>query len=363
VPLMLSGQAIDPVQAKLDSLCKAANYPGISVAVAYANGKVKSYTSGYADTAKHIKLTANSLLLQGSVGKTYVAAIAMQLISGGKIKLQDKASQYLGNETWFHRLPNAADITIEMLMKHTSGIMRYEFKEAFTKDLTAKPYKVWQPVELLSYIFDEKPAFKAGENWEYADTNYIILGMIIEKITGKTYYSLMQKQLLDKFKLRDTHPSNKIKLPGLVQGYAGIDNAFGNQSLMIKANGEMVVNPQFEWTGGGIYSTTADLAKWCKLLYEGKAFDPALLPVILNGVPAKMLGANTTYGLGVIIKQSAAFGMYYGHSGFFPGYLTEMYYFPKYKMAIVVQTNSSDFKSIRKSPHRILLDIGALVLK
>ena len=86
-------------------------------------------------------------------------------------------------------------------------------------------------------------------------------------------------------------------------------------------------------------STAADLAKWAKTLYEGKAFDPSLLPQMLDGVPAK-LGPNTKYGLGVIIRQTPL-GASYGHSGFFPGYLTDMMYFPDSKITIAVQVNTS----------------------
>ena len=243
-------------------------------------------------------------------------------------------------------------------MNHTSGIMRYEFKPAFTKDLTNNPNKVWKPQELLSYVFDEKPAFKAGEGWEYSDTNYIVLAMIIEQVTGRKYYDLLRERILKPYHLTQTRPSNQRKLPGLVQGYAGSANDFGGKSEVIGADGRFIINPQFEWTGGGIYSTSRDLARWSKMLYEGKVFDPAMLTVMEQGIPAKMLGANTSYGLGVIIRQSAKYGTLYGHSGFFPGYMTEMYYFPQYKMAFAVQANTSDYRNMKISALRVLMEIA-----
>jgi D-alanyl-D-alanine carboxypeptidase len=243
-----------------------------------------------------------------------------------------------------------------MLMNHTSGVMRYEFRESFTKDLSASPEKHWQPVDLLQYIFDEKGAFSPGTGWEYSDTNYILLGLIIESITGKKYYDNLRARLLNPLGLQNTKPSDKRKLPGLVQGYAGNDNPFGGKNEVIDANGLFIINPQFEWTGGGIYSTTSDLARWGRLLYEGKAFDSALLGIMLDGVPAK-LGRDTKYGLGVIIR-STAMGTAYGHSGYFPGFLTEMYYFPAHRMSIAVQANSSDFKQLRVSLLRCLVEIA-----
>jgi D-alanyl-D-alanine carboxypeptidase len=158
-------------------------------------------------------------------------------------------------------------------MNHTSGIMRYEFKEQFAVDLTKAPTKTWKPEELLQYILDEQPSFKAGEGWEYSDTNYILLGMILEKITGQPYYTRLQKEILTPFNLSNTFPSDKINLPGLAQAYAGKDNPFGGQDRVVKDNGDFIINPQFEWTGGGIYSTTEDLARWGKLLYDGQVLN------------------------------------------------------------------------------------------
>lgn len=114
---------------------------------------------------------------------------------------------------------------------------------------------------------------------------------------------------------------------------------------MLNEQGLFIINPQFEWTGGGIYSSTLDLALWAKLLYEGKAFDSALLGPMLEGVPAR-LGKDSRYGLGVIIRPTPL-GDTYGHSGFFPGYLTEMIYLPGQQISIALQANSSDLKKIR----------------
>jgi len=305
------------IQAKLDSFCTAGKFPGLTLGVALPDNTTLAFASGMADSVKHIPMTTDSYLMEGSVGKTYCSAITMQLIKEGKFSLDDKVSKYLGHYDWFSRMPNAQDLTIKTLMNHTSGIMRYEFKPAFTKDLTNNPDKVWKPEELLAYVLDEKPAFKAGEGWEYSDTNYIVLAMIIEQVTGKKYYDLLKERILKPFHLAQTKPSNQRKLPGLVQGYAGKDNDFGGKSEVIGDDGKFIINPQFEWTGGGIYCTSRELAKWCKLLYEGKAFDPAMLPIMEDGVPAKMLGQNTNYGLGVIIRHSDKYGTTIGHSRIF----------------------------------------------
>ncbi len=346
------------LQQKLDEWRAAGKFPGATAGVALPGGATFGLATGVSDLATNKPMTLNDRLLQGSVGKTYVAAIALQLVHEGKIKLDDKLEKWFGRAPWFDRLPNAHDITVRMLMNHTSGLVRYEFNEKFTADLSKNPGKVWQPEEEIAYLFDTKAPFAAGQGWDYSDTNYIVLGMIIERATKSTYYEQLKRRILKPLKLNNTVPSDSRRIPGLAQGYAGERNPFGGTDAMI-VNGEFAINPQFEWTGGGIASTSEDLARWGKLLYEGKAFHPSLLPEMLNGVPAR-LGPETKYGLGVIIRPTKL-GIGYGHSGFFPGYLTEMLYFPEHKFALAVQVNTSVSRQLGKSPLRVLLELAELI--
>jgi D-alanyl-D-alanine carboxypeptidase len=347
------------LQAKLDEWHKAGSFPGATLGVVLANGESFALAVGYSDRDARTPMKPNDRMLAGSVGKTFAAATALQLIKEGKIGLDDKIEKYLGGEQWFSRLPNAKDITVRQLMNHTSGLVRYEFKEQFTKDLTANPEKVWKPAELVAYLLDEKPPFEAGKGWDYSDTNYIVLGMIIEKVTGKKFYDEATRRLLKPLKLSDTIPQDGPRLKGVVQGYAGPNNPFGGTDEMI-VNGKFVINPQFEWTGGGYASTTQDLARWVKIIYEGKAFSPDLLPQVVDGVAAPMLGRETRYGLGAIIRKTQV-GTSYGHSGFFPGYMTDMAYFPEQKIAVAVQVNTSVGRSLGKPLSRILVEVMEVI--
>jgi D-alanyl-D-alanine carboxypeptidase len=324
------------LQATLDSFRIAARIPGMTLGVALADGRTLAFASGESDTARHVPMRTTDRLLQGSVGKTYVAALAMQLVAEGKLDLDAKIEKYLGKEPWFDRLPNAHDITVRQLMQHTSGLVRYEFQPEATAVLRAQPFKEWTPEERLSYILGKTPPFKAGEGWEYSDTNYIVVGMIIERLLGTSYYDAVKARILQPLALKNTIPSDRRDLPGVANGYAGPRNDLGGYDASIK-DGLMQINPQFEWTGGGMASTADDLARWAKLMYEGKAFEPRMLPVMTTGVPAK-LGQNTKYGLGVIIRETPE-GPLWGHSGFFPGYATEMLYDPRTKVAVAVQAN------------------------
>jgi D-alanyl-D-alanine carboxypeptidase len=349
------------LQLKLDEWHKAGKFPGATLGVVLADGESFGLAVGYSDRDAKTAMKPDDRMLAGSTGKTFAAATTMQLIREGKIGLDDKVEKYLGSEPWFARLPNAIEITVRQLMNHTSGLVRYEFKDQFTKDLTANPEKVWKPQELVAYLLDEKAPFEAGKGWDYSDTNYIVLGMIIEKVTGKKFYDEANKRVVKPLKLTNTIPQDGLRLKGVVQGYAGPNNPFGGKDAMI-TDGKFAVNPQFEWTGGGWATTSHDLARWAKMIYEGKAYSPELLPQVLDGVAAPMLGRESKYGLGVIIRKTAA-GTSYGHSGFFPGYMTDMMYFPEQKIAVAVMVNTSVGRDLGKPLGRVLVEAAEVIAR
>lgn len=347
------------IQKYIDAWHKDGKFPGATVGVGLAYGTSFGLATGHSDINAKTPMKPTDRMLAGSTGKTFAAAVALQLVHEGRLGLDDRIERYLGKEPWFSRLPNRNAINVRQLMNHTSGLVRYEFKDTFTKDLTAQPGKTWRPEELLAYLFDEKAPFEAGKGWDYSDTNYIVLGMIIEKITGKKFFDEAKRRLLKPLKLRDTIPQDGPRLKKVVQGYAGPNNPFGGSDEMIR-NGTFVVNPQFEWTGGGFATTSEDLARWAKMMYEGKAYDPSLIPAVLDGVAAPMLGRETRYGLGVIIRPTRI-GVTYGHSGFFPGYMTDMMYFPDRKVAIAVQVNTSVPQNLGKPLGRVIVELAEIV--
>ena len=347
------------LQSKLDEWHKNGKFAGATLGVCLADGNCFSLATGFSDLESKTPMKPTDIMAAGSVGKTFASAVALQLVTEGKINLDDRVEKYLGKEAWFSRLPNAKDITVRQLMNHTSGLVRYEFKEQFTKDLTANPDKTWRPEELVAYLLDEKAPFEAGKGWEYSDTNYIVLGMIIERVTGKKFYDEARRRILKPLKLQKIFPQDRRELKNLIPGYAGANNPFGGKDKVIE-NGKFIINPQFEWTGGGWISNTEDLARWAKAMYEGRAFDASLLPQMLDGVPAR-LGRDTKYGLGVIIRPTQT-GLTYGHSGFFPGYMTDVMYFPEHKIAIAVQVNSSVSQNLGKSLGRVLVETLETIL-
>ncbi len=316
--------------------------PGVSVGVVLKDGSIASLAAGVADKHTKAPVMTDDLFLAGSTGKTFFAALALQLIESGQLDLNAPISKYLGDRPWFSRLPNAAAVTVRQLMTHTSGLVRYEMNPKFTADLRAQPDKAWTPEEEVAYLFDATPPFAAGEGWDYSDTNYIVLGMIMERVTGTKAYDEIQKRFLAPLTLTKVVPQVSRTIPGLVSGYAGASDPLGLPDEMMQG-GRLVINPQFEWAGGGFATSPSDLARWGHALYAsiGGPITAAMRTRMVDAAVPARLGPQTLYGLGVIVRPATPVGRTWGHSGFFPGYQTELVHAVDRGATLAIQINTS----------------------
>lgn len=326
----------DRLQARVDAL-RSERVPGVQAAVVLPDGRLWRFVSGLADRERGLPMPSDGRLLAGSTGKTFFAALALQLVREARLDLDARLATFLGTEPWFERLPNAGTVTLRHLMQHRSGIPRYEFDPAFLQALRERPDHRFAPVEEIAFVLDRQPACAAGDGFEYADTNYVLLGLVLERVTGRPNHEEIQRRFLGPLGLRGTVPSVGREVPGLVQGYAGERNPFGGRDAML-VDGRLPFDPGFEGAGGGYASTAADLARWAKALYEGEVL-AGVRDQALAGSPAPF-GPGAQYGLGVMI-ETTELGPAVGHSGFFPGWLTTMRYFPERKVAVAVMVNSS----------------------
>jgi D-alanyl-D-alanine carboxypeptidase len=349
----------DRVQAYLDEWRAAATFPGASVGIVLKDGTSFGVVTGVSDRTEGTPMRVEDLLLAGSTGKTFFAAVAVQLVEAGKLALDAPVSTYLGSLPWYLRLPNAKTMTVRHLMTHTSGLVRYEMNPKFTAALRAAPDKTWTPEEELSFLLDATPPFAAGEGWDYSDTNYIVLGMLCERITGTKLYDEVQRRFLGPLKLTRIVPSTSRRIPGLIPGYAGPKDPLGLPDEVM-TNGVFTINPQFEWTGGGYATSPLDLARWGQALYAGKALSAKARALMIDAAVPARLGPETRYGLGVIVRPSPA-GPTWGHSGFFPGYQTELVHFVERGLTIAIQINSSAPRVTGgRSLLRVTYDLAAL---
>lgn len=314
------------IQKELDRLRQKHNFPGATCAYVLADGSISEAAVG---------VTIKSRMLAASIGKTFVAAA---LISLAKEDLDAPLSRFLGERIWFTRLPNHATITLRHLLTHSSGIPDHVHSSRFlqTHFLLADDFS---PELLIEYILDQPPLFEAGRGWSYTDTGYILLGLVIEAITGEDYFEVVKRLFLKPLKLEMTSPSDRRDLPGLIQGYADPNNPFGVPVKTLDESGVMVWNPILEWTGGGLISTSRDLAVWIKLLCEGKAMHSDYLKDLFQAVT---INEDTQYGAGLVIKKNTSLGDQWGHYGVIPGYVSSARYYPQYGLAVAFQVNTDE---------------------
>jgi D-alanyl-D-alanine carboxypeptidase len=332
--------------------------PGGSAALVLPDGDVVALPFGQADVEAGVDMTAEHFLLSGSVGKTYTTAAAHHLRETGALSFDRKAIEFFEDEEWFLRLPNAEAFTVGQLLRHESGLPRYVFKKEFFATCLGEPDKVWKPEELLAFVFDDEPVHAAGNGWAYSDTNYIVLGMILEKVAGKPYYDYVEEHLLEPNQLEATVPLDRRRIPGLAQGYAVVTKQFGMPDRLLE-DGVFAYNPQFEWTGGGYASSASDLARWAWLLYRGEAFDGSYLNTMLEAVPAR-LGPGKQYGYGVMVLETEL-GPQIGHDGFMTGYQATMSYYPDLGVAAALLLNTDDGRAVGRPLDAVTRELATIV--
>lgn len=249
----------DKIESQMADIIQSKGIPGMSLAITRGD-QTYQYVAGFADLEEELPMQTDHRLLLGSVGKTFVAAQALLLVQQGQLKLEDKVDQYLGAEDWYQKLPNASDMTVHQIMNHTSGAPEYVYAQEMWRTISEDENKQWTVAERMGFIADAEPHFEAGASWSYADANYIILGAVIEKITGEKLYDLVRKNMLEPLQLNHTEPSVTQKMPGLTAAYSGalFGQLFGEKIAEI---GEYKLNPQFEWAGGGFVTNPADLSR------------------------------------------------------------------------------------------------------
>ena len=342
-------------------ILKEHNLPGLNFSIIYKDGNQQDYSVGLSDVENKIPLNINHTLFSGSIGKTYAAALVMKLVDENKIDLKQKLLHYFPNTDWLKKLPNANNISIEMLLQHTSGLPRYVLKPEIWDELSNNPDKVWTYHDRLSVIFNEAAVHEAGKDWEYSDTNYILLGMLIEEVTGENYYDLIDSIILKPYNLKNTHVSLRRDIPNLSVAYSQLPPEFHMPNIVV-VDGKYVFNPQVEWTGGGFACTTSDLAKWAKIYYEGKLFSNGALKQITttnsNSLKEKR---SDPYGMGSFIYNTKH-GTAFGHTGFMPGFNSIFIYYKDLEVAAAIQFNS-DYASSKINMNNLLHDLISILIK
>jgi len=345
-------------QAVLDTFVGEGGVPGISAAIVLEDGSEALLCAGVADRVEGTALTTAHRFFSGSIGKTFFAALAMDLVREGKLDLDARVAEQLAAEH-LADLPGADAWTVRHLLRHESGLPRYVFRPQFWSDLEANPHRSWTPGEQLAYVRGMPPVHAPGKGWAYSDTNYIVLGLLLEQTTGTSVYDEVAQRFLQPLELDQTEPAKSRALTGLAQGHTTMFRRFGLPEHMVTEDG-FAIDPSFEWCGGGFVGTPRDLARWARALYSGAVLGEATTRrMVEGGAEAPGLGAGVTYGIGAMVRPTRI-GTMLGHDGQFPGYASTMGYFPERRIAVAVQVNTDAAKVRGRTLVEIATDLAAV---
>ncbi|GLY14962.1 serine hydrolase [Kineosporia sp. NBRC 101677] len=268
--------------------------------------QVRTATAGLADLNTQRRIRNKDQYEAGSQTKTFVSVLTLQLVAQGKVKLDAPVEQYLPGV-----VPDGKNITVRMLLQHTSGLFNYTEDEDFISGALTDPTRVVTPQEILKGAFTHKPYFQPGQGWYYSNTNYIVLGELLRKVTGHPVKHLVQERIAKPLKLRDTYladPFVKDTGPGFAHGYAAeiADSKFSYTDTS---------GYTLSWAGaaGAVVSTSRDLSTFYSALLSGKVLPAAQLAEMKKTVDVDEEGAFR-YGLGLFATDTAC-GTAWGHDG------------------------------------------------
>jgi D-alanyl-D-alanine carboxypeptidase len=244
----------------------------------------------------------------GSITKSMVATVALQLVGEGRLALDDTLQQWLPGV-----VPGADQITIRMLLNHTSGIYNYTDDPDFIPAVLANPYRYWSPAELIAVATSHPPVFAPGTSWSYSNTNYILVGLVLEKITGTPIQTLLARRIIRPLHLRGTFFATS--------GAFGGPYAHGYLPPSLTGAGYVDASgwpPSWAWAAGAVVSTAPDLARFYRALLSGRLLTPRLLAQMTTTVE---VAPGFGYGLGIYTQETPC-GTVWGHDGGIPGYVS-----------------------------------------
>jgi D-alanyl-D-alanine carboxypeptidase len=327
-----SGVPLPPKQrarlrAAVRTALRIAASPGAVVAVQTPRGRwVRAF--GIANERSRGRMRTDVHQRIGSVTKTFTGALLMQLVGEGRLSLDDTIDKYVGG------VPNGATITLRQLADMTSGVASYTANSAFTAALFAHPRRRWTPREVLDLGLAVSPDFPPGTAFEYSNTNFILLGMVIRQVERKPIGAVLRERIIGPLKLRGTRwPAGSAALPAPhAHGY----------TLQGQSSDKPVDATDWttsaEWTAGELISTVHDLLVYGRATATGKGLLPRTQQrERLDSFNPRIAPESPTlsYGIGLVNDRG-----WIGHTGDVPGFTTAVYHHRDISTTVVVEANS-----------------------
>lgn len=334
------------VDAAVEAQRKAQKIPGVSLVVCRDGKIVKASGYGLANVELNVPVAPETIFQTGSVGKQFTSMAVMMLVEEGKIGLDDKITKYIPESPapW-------KEVTIRQLLTHTSGIDDYGGEEDTMGKGVVNFRKDYTEEELVQAFAKMPMAFVPGEKWSYSNTGYVLLGIVIHRVTGKFYGDFLQDRIFRPLGMTATRIISEADIvPHRSSGYRLVNGELKNQEW---------VAPTLNTTAdGALYTNVLDLAKWEAALYTTKliqqsSFDAMWTPVKLND------GNTYPYGFGWRLgNKNGRRAM--SHNGDWQGFTMSIARYIDDRLTVIVMTNLEEKHS---KPEQIVQDVADIYLK
>jgi CubicO group peptidase (beta-lactamase class C family) len=340
----------DPTLAQVDTVVesqrKAQKIPGVSVAVCRDGKIVKASGYGVANVEWDIPVTPETIFQTGSVGKQFTATAVMMLVEEGKLGLDDNIAKFIPEApvTW-------NDVTVRSLLTHTSGIADYGGEEDTMGKGVINFRKDYTEEELVQAFAKMPKDFPAGEKWSYSNSGYVLLGVIIHRVTGEFYGDFLQERIFKPLGMTSTRIISEADIvPQRSSGYRLIKGELMNQEW---------VSPTLNTTAdGALYTNVLDLAKWDSALYTTKLIKRSSLDAMWT--PAKLTSGKTyPYGFGWDLASKQGHRAV-SHDGAWQGFTMSMSRYLDERLTVIVMTN---LDSDNSKPEEIADELVRIYLK
>jgi D-alanyl-D-alanine carboxypeptidase len=321
--------------------------PGVVILIRSKDQGEWSATFGTAEIGKDVPMNINDHFRIGSNTKTMTSTVILQLMEEGKLALDDPISKYRPD------VPNGENITLQQLAEMRSGLFSYTLDPGFNKTLDDDPQKAWTPDELIKIGLSHPPDFAPGAQYEYSNTNIVLLGVVIEQLTGMSASQAFEERLFKPLGLSQTllPAADDSSIPDPhSRGYQFGTNVETIDSYAVPAadlpkalDGSLKpldftdANPSWAWTAGGAISTPDEMADFVEGMVDGGLLDPATQKLRLDSVLPINPSATNGPGYGIGIVRFAP--NVYGHDGQIPGFSTFMVRDPVAENTIIIGCN------------------------
>lgn len=326
--------------------------PGLSVAVGMGNQLMWTGTAGYSNLQQKVPVKTTDRFAIGSITKTFVARVILQLVDEGKVGLDQTCADHL-DEAVIKNIPNADKATIRQLINHQSAVPTWEFQPDWIRKGRGDQMtvgKIWGKTETLDYINQGQVAvdYAPGDKYSYSNTNYTLLGLIIEAVTGEEAVAEIRRRILEPLGMKHTFMESFEPIPdGIVHHYhfatptfaeiAGIHETYTEVRPYLVDSTAGNLSP--EWTAGGMVASASDVVRWMQSIRDGELVSADMQREAFTYYPPKE-PAERAYLQGIAKLEDYYNGSdAYGHSGGTLGFSAQMYWIEQADVILVLLAN------------------------